>query len=257
MLTQQTVTNFEAIAWALTAGCDCQSLFYRIDRNVVTSGKWSSVKGISRSVYPVLMAHCGVDQTCYPSEERIADLCGVSVKRVPSAVKDLCGKGFMTSSKSKPNARGHRHNIYRLASTPPGGNPVFMHNSLVKDGHWAKLPSRAHALYVAMRCRGHLDYDTFVDVTQAVWELSEDGDSLMDLQESASEDFRAVYRDRAWEVCDADPDVLMGDAGFSRNTFKAAMADLEAARFTLEVPGLDRRTWAVAIRQPFPLEPVQ
>jgi len=252
----------ELVKNVLLAESPPSDLFSLFDKKIVTSGTWSRLIPTSRSVYPVISRHFNSAGVCWPGRETIAKLSGVAKNHISIATADIEKNGLLKISKGKLTARGQRPNIYHATTIPTGSDSVFLFHNLIDGLHWSKLTDSARSLYISMRCFGFLEHEHVVSLTQECFDGldDEDGESLMNIQELVSENFREFYATRPFELCIADEKELKKLSGVKDSrTHRKALRSLSENGVIRSLGDFieDSHTWAVAVHNVFPKESAQ
>lgn len=89
---------------------DCRESFYVMDQWYIR--EYAKECGLAaNSIYMLLCAHVGKEQVCYPGNEYMADLLGISERTVMRAIKDLEGHRIIKVDRVQGEG-----NIYTLLS---------------------------------------------------------------------------------------------------------------------------------------------
>lgn len=173
-------------------------------------GVWSCLSHAARSVLPVLLRHADDRGACFPAEDRIAAMGGLSAKSVRAGALELEMAGLL-SAKKVTTRNGRRAKSYTLLHDCVSPDGIPMPSIFVDGGMWSVLPPAAKALAVAFRCfakpRPDLDPD--------------DGGWL------EGDDFTEYLNRRTYDICGAEPAVLREFAGIGRRIYPAAIKALQ------------------------------
>jgi hypothetical protein len=180
--------------------------FFRFDKMLVRSGKWADLPKASKSVYPVILVHCNKKGIAFPGQETIAILSGRTEKTVREGIEGL--KRFLGLKAHKMlTGRGRWSYRYEINITPDEkGRSFSLYKCLFESGHWRRLSSCAHSLYIVMRTFAFFEGENYC----ALEDLDEDyGFGVNRLIENG------VYQKRKYDFVNADMDVLAEHAGIN------------------------------------------
>ena len=193
-------------------------VFFRFDKKWIENMNWALLPKTSKAILPVIGIHCDPKGHSFPSERTIAILAGISDKSVREGIQGLLGfPGFEVSRYI--SSRGRRAKKYHLTLPPERekNRSFFFHRVIVDGGNWSELKLVSQALYCAMRYFAYFDQDIYCDETE---------DTDLD-------DFNELYKNRKWELCSAEKNILAKYAGLSRPSVDEALKDLEK-KFLIE-----------------------
>jgi DNA-binding transcriptional ArsR family regulator len=216
--------------------------FFRFDKWWIKNMNWALLRKSSKSILPVIAMHC--DEMClsYPGERTIAILAGLTDKTVREGIQGLNGfPGFEVSNYI--SNKGKRAKKYRLAfpSKCEKGRSFFFHRCIVEGGNWQELKQISHALYPVMRYFAYFEQDIYVEKEKSLGETA-----------STDEDFKNLFKNRKWDICEAEITILAKYTGISRPSVYEALEDLEK-HYLIERLGLNgegKVTWKVFLIPP-------
>jgi hypothetical protein len=216
--------------------------FFRFDKEWIKDMNWALLRKTSKSILPVIAMHCDRTGHSFPGERTIAILSGITDKSVREGIQGLIGfPGFEVSN--YVTSRGRRAKKYKLAFPPARekGRSFFFHRCIVEGGNWQELKQISHALYPVMRHFAYFEQDQYVK-KEKPW-----GNTA-----STDEDFKLLYRERKWDICEAEISILAEYASISRPSVYEALKDLEK-HFLIESHGTNdegARRWKVFLIPP-------
>ncbi len=197
-------------------------VFFWFDKLLIKNMNWALLPKASKAIFPVIGCHCNKHGIAFPGERTIAILSGRTDKKVREGIRGLEDfPGFRVSDYITSRGRRAKEYFIKIPSTDENGRKFPFHKLVLECGNWRELKPTAQALYPVMRCFGFFDIHWYVDV--------DDIDSEVN-------DFEEVYRNRKYDYCTADPDVLAQFAGISKKSIKSALDDL-ARNFLIEPSG--------------------
>jgi len=191
--------------------------FFRFPHSIIENGIWATLPTSAQAVLPVIGVHTEAKGLAFPSEERIAGLCGITCKTARAGVKALedCVSGFTVEHYT--TNRGKRAKLYHIKGLPTDGKQYLAFFSRwIHGGNWYMLHDTptARAVYPVMRHFGYApDYE----------------DTMADGEDSA--DYPALYTAREYDFCEAERAVICEHAGITRNSVTHAFKELERAHF--------------------------
>lgn len=215
-------------------------------------GPWCSLKPNAKSVYPAIVKHCNKHGKCNPSNDLLAELCGISRQSVTSAIQGLQGFGMLEYRLSPNFNRGTFHNVYRCLRGVDD-NSLFLFSNIVNSGVWKGLKQRAQSLYVVMRRFSGL---SAIDIANILHEMSSCG-LLSDGQYMQGHDIMADFKKyllfREYEVTAAKAEMLQMASGIkTRKTLLSALGDLMEMRLIapIKLDCIDWKGWRVQTQGP-------
>lgn len=212
--------------------------FFKFDRELVRSGKWANLPKASKSVYPVILAHCNARGTAFPGQETIAILSGRTEKTVREGIKGLQEFPGFKAYKIL-TGRGHLSYRYKIDITPDGkGRSFSLYKCLFESGYWSELSPCAHSLYIVMRTFAFFDGYLFCELEN----LDEyEGYEVSELIENG------IYQEREYDFVNADMDLLADYAGISSDRgFTDALNSLEENHLIEPTDSIDGfNTWKI------------
>ena len=208
---------------------DANDYFFRFPHSIITNRIWATLPKPAQAVLPVIGSHCDKTGLAFPSEERIAGLCGITCKTARAGVKAMENtlSGFTVSNYT--TKRGKRAKSYRFAKLPTDGKKYLaFYRRWIDGGNWYVLHSKpsARAVYPVLR---HFAYAPDYEETMA------DGES--------PEDYPVLYANREYDFCEAEKLVICEYAGITRNSLSPALRALQDAHF-IEMDD-EEGTWRV------------
>jgi hypothetical protein len=213
--------------------------FFRFDKRWIESLNWARLPKSSKSILPVIGIHCNGKGLSFPGETTIAIFAGLTEKTVREGLQGLKGfPGFEISHCTTEN--GRRAKKYRLALPPKNekGRSFFFHRCIMEGGNWRELKPISHALYPVMRYFAKFDEFTYLEGEPEAEHAPTD------------EEFKDLFKDRKWDVCETGISNLAKFAGISRPSVYEALKDLEK-HWLIESLGRNYEgwlTWKVFLR---------
>jgi hypothetical protein len=206
------------------------------DKDHIDNMNWAILPAASKSVYPVIASHCNADGLAFPGEDTIATLSGISPK---TARKGIAGLGGFPGICIEPytTKTGRQSKRYKIDSPPrrPGRAFPFFKTTIL-GGNWMKLNQTARALYIVMRKFGYFDHESLVY----------DGGDGSEIQ--TDEDFLDIYKDRKFDFCNAEINLLSKYAGITRQSFYPAMKSLQKCALAEKTDSMDEPMWKIFLR---------
>jgi hypothetical protein len=199
---------------------------------------WAMLPKASKAVLPVIAAHCNEAGDSFPGERTVAVLSGLTDKIARAGIQGLIGfPGFHLSH--YVTKQGRRSKRFRIEFPPEREKDryFFFHKCIFEGGNWQKIKPVSQALYPVMGYFAYFDLDLYLELKESA-------------EESFSEsEFGEFYKNREWDVCKAEIDVMANYAGISRPSVYTALKDLEDC-FLIKDQGYDyegARRWIVFI----------
>jgi hypothetical protein len=216
-------------------------VYFRFDKRNVMNYKWGDLPTSSKSILPVIGVHCNEAGIAWPSQETIGIKSGRTPKTVRDGIKGLESRkyqGFNIVGR-QPTSRGQWQKIYEIDLPPTNeqGRSFTFYKQVVDGGNWSMLSGVSHALYVAMRAFGYFEPEEY-------WSLAGDVLHVGDLYDYETRD---LFRDRVFDICAADYEVLMECAGISENSFYKALDEL-TNHYLIEQAPWDSSAWKVWLK---------
>lgn len=196
-----------------------RNVFFRLPHRLIADKIWRALPKSSHGVLPVIGCHANESGHAYPSEERIAGLCGLTCKTVRDGIKHLEDvlPGFAV--KHYVSRRGKRAKSYRFGKQPTDGKDYLaFYRRWIDGGNWYVLHSTpsAWSVYPVLR---HFAFPPDYEDTMG-------GEDMVD-----AEDLKDVYAERPFDFCEAEERIICEYAGISRNSLHSARVALEHAEF--------------------------
>lgn len=184
------------------------------DKKLIENKNWAALPPASKSVYPVIACYGNEKGESFPGEQTIAILSGRTDKIVRKGIAGLEDFPGVTVSPyvTRRGRRSKRFIIQR--HNKERGRYFPFYREVLEAGNWLHLKPSAQALYPVMRCYGYFDvhsYDT---------DLSPN-DFFEDLEN---------YREREYDICEAEIDVLAEYAGITKRSVYDAIKNLEQCK---------------------------
>lgn len=185
------------------------------NKKIILDRKWADLPSASKSIFPVIASHSDSRGFCFPGEQRIAILSGLTEKTARAGVAGL--ENFEEAVIVTPylTRRGRRSKqfIVALGADGPGQSFPFF-SAIFHTGSWRMLKPAAQAVYPVMRSFGFFDQTIFEIQFPGEWDGTEDA-------------FKDNFQSRKWDFCEAEIGVLADYAGVSRRSLSSALGDLE------------------------------
>jgi hypothetical protein len=184
-------------------------------KKFILSKQWALLPNAAKAVYPVIAIHCDKNGYSYPKERTIAIISGRTDKVARQAIRDIenfLGESFeIFKYISKRGKRSKRFKLKIPAYTK--GDTFPFYRWIFQSGIWQELKPTAQALYPVMRSFGYYSEDSIIESAE---ELGSD-----ELWK------KGVYKNRRFDLCSADYDVLAEYAGISYRSINQALNSLE------------------------------
>jgi hypothetical protein len=201
-----------------------RALFW-FENRIIRKGTWAALPKASKAVYPVIAGYCNQNGVAWPSQKTIGKYAGVSLKSVRAGVeglRSLQGFGFWeyTTGMSIIKADGKKIKRYSKKykmSLPQEfikGVMFPFYRTVVESGTWGSLKPSAKALYPVMRYFSLFDMDMYRAIVGEYWDTSTD------------DEFKRVYRDRKFDMCEVRNAHLSKRAGIHRTGIYDALNNL-------------------------------
>ena len=180
------------------------------DKKLIENKNWALLPKASKAIFPVIASFSNKEGETFPKEQTIAILSGNTDKIVRKGIKGL--EGFPgISIENYVTRRGRRSKRYIISKPPKDKGRAFpFYKSIFETGLWLHLKPSAQALYPVMRHFGFFDLERY--------------DKEGEYQVS---DFDEVYKDRTYDFCDAEVNVLAEYAGITTRSVYNAFKSLE------------------------------
>lgn len=215
--------------------------FFKFDRKWIENMNWARLPKASKAVLPVIAAHSNEAGVSFPGERTISILCGLSDKVTRRGIQGLIGfPGFHVDYYVTKQGRRSKKFTIEFPPEYEKGRSFFFRKSVIEGGNWQKLKPVSQALYPVMRYFANFDKDLYS-------KLEEIAEESFDTDE-----FEESYKNRRWDVCKAEIDMLAEFAGISRPSVYEALKDLEDC-FLIQEEGYDdegAKRWIVFIIPP-------
>lgn len=200
---------------------------------------WAALHKSSQAIFPVLAIHANSNGVCFPGENRIAELSGITDKTARQGLRELNGFPAYRGFRFYNTCKGKRGRTYQL-SLPRvkenNGQAFPFHRIIVEGGNWAQLLPSAKALYVAMRYFGYFD--------EYLYQEYHDGNF------SFYDDEGGEFGDRKCDFCCADYNQLARYAGIHRNQVGNAIKDLIKHHMAERFIDDDKKLFKVYLKPP-------
>lgn len=200
--------------------------YFMFDKNLIKNKIWCNLPLSSRAVYPVIGVHCNKDGIAFPSQLTIGILCGLHPKAVSEGVRGLAGvPGFSVSC--FVNNRGKNAHKYSITPAPKIKGRAFpIYREIMDGGNWFQVSEAGKALYPVMRNYGYFTQD----------DCGGEEDSPIDFMDS--------FKNRDFELCEAQYNVLQEYSGLSRQSIYNGIQSLENASLIEKYSGV----WKIFLR---------
>jgi len=212
--------------------------FFWFDKNLIENMNWAMLSKSSKTVFPVIASHCNKKGLAFPGEETIAAIAGVRNKVAREGIRGLSGfPGFKWNYYlTRRGKRGKKFSL-KLPSSSKHGKAFPFHKFIFDSGIWNEIKPTAKALYPVMRYFSYFDIEVYLNYRFD-----------QDIEEEPSEFFKEgdSFKQREFEICEAEPGILAKYAGFHRNSLKSALNNLEQ-NFLIE-PDDQLDAWRVFLR---------
>jgi hypothetical protein len=178
-------------------------------KSLIENMNWALLPTASKAIFPVIACHANKDGKSWPGELTIGILSGLSKAMVRKGIKGLKAFPDITIDAKK---RPKRFKV-KLPQEAINGKTFPFYQVVLEYGLWRELKPTAKALYPVMRSFAKFDLEVYLDI---------EGDD-----EKCYADFDEVYRDRKYDLCDENKNVLVKHAGVHRSSVKGALNDLK------------------------------
>jgi hypothetical protein len=185
-----------------------RALFW-FKKSLIENMNWAMLPKASKAIFPVIACHANKDGKSFPGELTIGILSGLSKAQVRKGIRGLNSFPDITVDVKK---RPKRFNV-KLPQEAIKGKTFPFYQVVLEYGLWRELKPTAKALYPVMRSFSKFDLETYLDI---------EGD-----EEKCYADFDEVYKDRKYDLCDENRNLLAKFAGIHRNSVNDALNDLE------------------------------
>ena len=187
--------------------------FFWWDKELIRSKVWGGLPSASKAVFPVIVCHCNKNGIAFPSEGTISALCGRTEKTVRKGINgldvlpNLHWERYVTKT-------GHysRKFYYTRPNSRERGSCFPFYKWIIESGIWQELKPTAQALYPVMRYFSFFDRDLFFEIDEILIE-DDEGDEC--------------YKNREYDYCDAEKDILADYAGINGYSLSSALDSLE------------------------------
>jgi len=188
-----------------------REIFFWFDKKLIENKNWALLPAAAKAVYPVIACHQNKKGVAYPGESTIGILSGNTEKTVRGGIMGLEDlPGFTVSPYM--TKRGRRSKKFILAKPPETKGRSFpFFKSILESGLWAHLKPTAQALYPVMRYYSYFDYSIYSEEEEI---------------DCSPDEFDQYFKDRKWELCEAQKDLLIEYAGITRRSLPAALNSL-------------------------------
>jgi len=180
---------------------------------------WAMLPKSSKAVFPVIACHCDQKGRAFPGEKTIAALAGVTDKVAREGIKNLDGfPNFAWSNYLTRRGKRGKKFFLNLPSSSKNGKAFPFHRFIFDSGIWSELMPTAKALYPVMRHFLYFDLENYVNYMWERQEIDLEPDEFFEGEE---------FKQRKFEICEAEPGILIEYAGIHRNSLKSALNNLE------------------------------
>jgi hypothetical protein len=215
-----------------------ESLFIRIPKIIFEEDYWRKLPSASKSIYPVILKHINAQGTCFPSEETISKLAGVTPKTVREGLKGL--DDFPGFEKEKYiTQRGHSGYRYIIEPVAKEVKAMSISHAFFNGGNWSELTPCAKAIYPALKYFSWWHYDLYIENEEIAFE-NDDEDSV------SPED---PYPLRKYDFINPDNESVAQFAGIDIRSIRSSYQSLIDNGF-MEYHGMveGRDTWELFTR---------
>jgi hypothetical protein len=206
--------------------------FFWWDKELIRNKDWAKLSKASKAVFPVIACHCNKKGIAFPGEETISKFCGRTEKTVREGITGL--ENFPNFKWNyyitKRGQRSKRFNVILPGAKEKGRSFIF-YRWMIDSWMWQQLKPVAQALYPVMRTFAYFDRDEYHEIDDI--EIEDD-------------EFDEFYKNREFDYCTADTDILAEYAGISLNSLPVALENLEENLFIEKIEGYD--AWKVYLK---------
>ncbi len=216
-----------------------QKQFFWFDRNLIKNMNWAMLSKSAKAVFPVIASHCDQKGRAFPGEETIAAIAGVTDKVAREGIKTLDGfPNFEWSNYLTRRGKRGKKFFLKLPSSSKQGKAFPFYKFIFDSGIWSELKPTAKALYPVMRHFSYLNLEDYLN-----YQSESQG-----LEEEPAEFFEEgdAFKQRDFEICEAEPVILAKFAGIHRNSLGSALINLE--HNCLIEPDDESDAWRVFLR---------
>lgn len=217
----------------------CGRAFSLLDRSIIgvenngsqVPGIWSTLSKSAQALFPVLMRHTSESGECFPGEDRLAAMSGLTEKTVRAASLELAAAGLV-GIRRIISRTGRRIKLYSITHHgAQGADAISLPHILIDGGGWSCLTPAAKSLSLAFRYFASPRPD--LDPEEEQWL---DGD-----------DFTDYLGRRDFDFCNAEPAILREFAGLGHSVYREAIRSLEEHHF---IAPHDELYWRVFVWPP-------
>ena len=209
------------------------------DKKFIENKNWAVLPQASKSVFPVIACHRNDRGLAFPGEQRIGILSGLSDKTVRQGIKGLDDFPGLKIN-NYVTKRGRRSKKFNISKPPDDPGRAFpFYKEILECGNWLHLKPSAHAVYPVMRYFGFFDnglvFEAYTMETDTEYDLSE---------------FDEIYRNRDWDFCEAELDILAEYAGITKRSIYGALKNLEECNLIEKYSDENLNGWKVFLHPP-------
>ena len=214
-----------------------ENLFITIPKVIFEEGYWRKLPSASKSIYPVILKHINAQGTCFPSEETIAKLAGVTPKTVREGLKGL--EDFPGFEKEKYiTQRGHSGYRYMIEPVIKEVKFISISHVFINGGNWSELTPCAKAIYPVLKHFSRWDYDLYIEQEEVEHENADNSVSP-----------KSFHPHRKYDFADPESEHVAQYAGIDIRSIKSSYQSLIDNGF-MEYHGMveGRDTWKLFTR---------
>jgi hypothetical protein len=191
-----------------------ENLFIRIPKVIFEEDYWRKLPAASKSIYPVILKHINAQGTCFPSEETIAKLAGVTPKTVREGLKGL--DGFLGLDKEKyTTQRGHSGYRYMIDPVGKEVKVISISHAFFNGGNWSELTPSARAICPVLKYFSWWDYDLYIEHEEIEYGNVDDSVSP-----------KSFYPHRKYDFIDPDKESVAQFSGVDIRSIKSSYQSL-------------------------------
>ena len=211
-----------------------EELFIQISKYYFEKDLWGPLPQASKAVLPIILKHLNEDGTCFPSQQTIAILAGITEKTVRHGLKGLDGlPGYETEKYI--SRRGHIAYKYRMRAIPEHPKSISICHGFFNGGNWSQLTPSAKAVYPVLKYFAWWDFGIYREDEEII---EHEGEDLSGQN----------YPHRSYDYADPDRECVSSISGIATRSVGSAYDSLIDCHFIeLHEPSMGRETWKLFV----------
>jgi hypothetical protein len=214
----------------------CERLFIKIPNIYFENMAWARLSTAGKAIYPVIRKFSNKEGICFPSQQTIAIVAGVTEKTVRNGLGSL--KKFPGFSIEKYiTQRGHYANRYKFESvSPKNSESISIGHPFFNGGNWSQLTPSAKAIYPVLKHYKWWDLNLYADL---------EGDVAVPFET------KKCFKSRKFDFASPDISILAKISGINRKSVEIGLKSLIEVYFIEEIESIGgQRTFKIFTTKP-------